>query len=140
MRVNGIKSARSLRVGGDLMIPMPSAAALKAGRTDPLLERQVARARRAGLQTRAEDEIPVGTQPANASAASGTVKKETVGGKTRVTYGVASGDSLWSIAQKFDCTVADLRNWNEMLSQRTRGLKIGTALTVWPGPKANLPN
>jgi membrane-bound lytic murein transglycosylase D len=138
MRVNGIKSARSLRVGGDLMIPMPSAAALKAGRADPLLERQVARARRAGLQTRAEDEIPAGSQPANASAGSGTVKKEVVGGKTKVTYGVASGDSLWTIAQKFDCTVADLRNWNETLSQRTRGLKIGTALTVWPGPKANL--
>jgi membrane-bound lytic murein transglycosylase D len=139
MRVNAIKSSRSLKLGADLMIPVPSAAALKAGRTDQVIERQVARARRSGLATRAEDEIPAGSQPAKASAASGTVKKESVGGKTRVTYGVAPGDSLWTIAQRFDCTVAELRNWNEALSPRVRGLRIGTALTVWPGPKATLP-
>ncbi len=138
MRVNAIKSARSLRLGTELIIPVPSASALKAGRADPLIERQAARARRSGLVTRPEDEIPAGTQPATASAGSGSVTKEVVGGKTKVTYGVAGGDSLWSIAQKFDCTVVDLRNWNESLSQRTRGLKIGTALTVWPGPKADL--
>ncbi len=137
MRVNGIKSARSLRLGTDLLIPVPSAAALKAGKTDSVIERQVARARRSGLSTRAEDEVPAGAHMLG-TAPAGEVKATQVGGKTRVTYGIASGDSLWSIAQRFDVSVSDLRNWNEALPRSANALKQGMALTVWPGPKANL--
>lgn len=139
MRVNGLRSARSLKLNSDLLVPVPSAAALKAGRADPQLERQIARARRAGLKTRPEDEVPAGTAVAKAStAAAGTVVTEQVNGKTRVTYAVASGDSLWSIAQRFDCSVNELRGWNVNLTNARRGLRIGTQLLVWPGPKASL--
>lgn len=137
MRVNGIKSARSLRLGADLLIPVPSAAALEAGRPDKVIERQVARARRNGLQARPEEEVPAGAHSLG-TAPAGTVAAASVGGKTKVTYGISSGDSLWSIAQRFDVSVGDLRNWNEALPRSAQGLRSGMALTVWPGPKADL--
>ncbi len=139
MRVNNIKSVKALRMGAELLIPVPSAASLKAGKLDPVIERQVARARRSGLAARPEQEIPAGsgTSPV-ASAPSGTLATATVDGKTRVTYGIAQGDSLWSIAQRFDVSVSDLKSWNASLPKSAHGLRVGTALTVWPGPKANL--
>jgi membrane-bound lytic murein transglycosylase D len=60
---------------------------------------------------------------------------EQVNGKIRVTYSVQSGDNLWSLGQRFDCSVDELRRWNN-LPQRKRGLQIGALLTIWPGPKA----
>lgn len=138
LRMNGLTSARALRLGVDLVVPVPSAAALKAGRADTALERQVARARRSGLSAaRPQDEIPAGTQEGSGKTmASGTVTTEVVGGKTRVTYGVARGDSLWTIARRFDVRVAELKAWNEVLTSSR--LKVGLALVVWPGAKADL--
>jgi membrane-bound lytic murein transglycosylase D len=138
MRMNGLTSARSLRLGTDLVVPVPSAGALKAGKNDTALERQIARARRSGLSAaRPEDEIPAGTQSGSGKTMTGgTVTVETVGGKTKVTYGVAKGDSLWTIARRFDVRVAELKTWNEVLTSNR--LKVGLALVVWPGAKADL--
>ena len=138
MRVNGLRSPRGLRLGADLMIPIPSASALKSGKADPAFERQVARARRSGIAVRPEEDVPVGTRPAVSSAAQGSVQVAQVGGKTRVTYGIAQGDSLWSIARRFDVRVNDLRSWNSAIPNAKRGLRAGMQLVVWPGPKANL--
>jgi membrane-bound lytic murein transglycosylase D len=138
MRMNGLISARSLRLGADLVVPVPSASALKSGKGDVALERQVARARRSGLSAaRPEDEIPAGSQAGSGKTmASGTVTTESVGGKTKVTYGVARGDSLWTIARRFDVRVAELKAWNEVLTSNK--LKVGLGLVIWPGPKADL--
>ncbi len=138
MRMNGLSSAKSLRLGTDLVVPVPSATALKAGRVDSSLERQVVKARRSGLvAARPEDEIPAGSQTSNVkTTTSGTVNVEKRDGKTRVTYGVARGDSLWTIARRFDVRVADLRSWNESLGGR--GLKIGTSIVIFPGAAADL--
>ncbi len=140
MRMNGLSSARSLRVGTDLIVPMPSANAIKAGRADTSFERQVVKARRAGLvAVRPEEEIPAGSVTSNVkTTTSGTVRLEKIEGKNRVTYGVAPGDSLWTIARRFDVRVADLRSWNESLGPGGRGLKIGTSLVIFPGPAADL--
>jgi membrane-bound lytic murein transglycosylase D len=86
---------------------------------------------------RPDEEGPAGT-PSTRSLASGTVKSEQIDGKTRVIYGVANGDTLWSIAQRFDCTVGALRSWNTGGPTRRHGLKPGVALTIWPGPRAEL--
>jgi membrane-bound lytic murein transglycosylase D len=140
LRMSGLASAKALRVGQDLVVPVPSPAAIKAGKADVALERQVVRARRSGLTAaRPEDEVPAGTGAAIAVGVvtGGTVKAEKVGGKTRVTYGVAKGDSLWTIARRFDVHVADLKEWNESL-QAASGLKVGLSLVIWPGDKANL--
>lgn len=138
LRMNGLTSARALKLGIDLVVPVPSASAMKAGRTDAALERQIARARRSGLSAaRPEEEIPAGTQVGGGKTVTGgTVTVEQIAGKTRVTYGVARGDSLWTIARRFDVRVAELKTWNEVLTSNR--LKVGLALVVWPGPKAEL--
>jgi membrane-bound lytic murein transglycosylase D len=68
----------------------------------------------------------------------GTVSVEKVGAKTKVTYGVATGDTLWSISQRFDCTISDLKNWNEVLERGAKRMRVGTSLIIWPGAKAKL--
>lgn len=126
LQFNRLKSARSLRLNADLAIPVPSGRGGGAA-----LERKVAQARRSGVTVmRPEEEIPAGTP--RAPVATGTIKTEVIGGKTRITYGVQDGDSLWAIAQHFNVTVDDLRKWNE-LPRSKRGLKIGTPIQVWPG-------
>lgn len=137
LRMNNLKNVRSLRLGTELLVPIPSSRAVAQGKADPAMERQAARARSSGLKVRPDEEVPAGT-PSTRSLASGTVKSEVIDGKTRVTYGVANGDTLWSIAQRFDTTVGALRGWNNGLPTRRNGLKPGVALTIWPGPKAEL--
>src|SRR5262249_1880002 len=57
-------------------------------------------------------------------------------GKTRVQYGVQSGDNLWTIAQRFAVSVDELKGWNNLGPKSRRGLQVGTVLTVWPGAGA----
>lgn len=65
--------------------------------------------------------------------AAGTVREELVNGVPRLTYEVAEGDTLWSVAQRFAISLEELRTWNR-ISERKHSLKTGTQLTVWmPG-------
>lgn len=142
LRMNHLKSAKALRINTDLVVPVPSAQALKAGKADVALERQVARARRSGLSAvRPEDEVPAGTQTSSGGggkvALAGSISVTTEGGKKKVTYGIGRGDSLWSIARRFDIHVSELKEWNPQLGS-PRGLKVGAALTIWPGANADL--
>ncbi|MBL9037753.1 MAG: LysM peptidoglycan-binding domain-containing protein [Archangium sp.] len=140
MRMNGLASARLLRLGVDLVVPVPSATALKAGKGDGAFQRQVVRARRAGVvATRPEEQVPAGTVTTPAPTVHGTTVVDNVGGKVRATYAVARGDSLWAIARRFDVRVADLREWNDALGSTGRGLKVGTPIVIFPGAKAQLP-
>lgn len=139
LQANRLTSARALKVGAELIVPVPSARAIQAGKADVALEKQVTRARRSGLRAaRPEEETPAGSGAGGKAAVGGSIAVSTVGGKKRVTYGVARGDSLWSIARRFDVHVAELREWNPELGS-SRGLKVGSSLTVWPGPAAELP-
>ncbi|SET27310.1 LysM peptidoglycan-binding domain-containing protein [Stigmatella erecta] len=126
LQFNRLKNARALRVNGELAIPVPG------GRGSvTALERHVVQARRSGVKAlRPEEEIPAGTP--SAPVATGPIKTEVINGRTRVTYGVQSGDNLWAIAQRFHVTVEDLRAWNE-LPRRKRGLQVGTLIQVFPG-------
>ncbi len=123
---NRLKSARALRVNAELAIPVPAGKGAAS-----VLERKVAQARRGGVTAlRPEEEIPAGTP--SAPVATGPIKTEVIGGRTRVTYGVQAGDSLWAIANRFNVTVEELRSWNS-LPRRKRGLQVGTLIHVWPG-------
>ncbi|MFT3710154.1 MAG: LysM peptidoglycan-binding domain-containing protein [Archangium sp.] len=143
LRMNHLKSAKALRVNTDLVVPVPSAQALKAGKADVALERQVARARKSGLAAvRPEEEVPAGVQaaptgPPGKVALAGSIAVSTENGKKKVTYGIGKGDSLWSIARRFDVHVSELKEWNPALGS-PKGLRVGLALTVWPGPAADL--
>lgn len=123
MRLNGLRTARSLRVNTELVVPVPS----KKGAADPTFERQVSRARRSGFAAvRPEEELPAGT---SGKVAHGPVRTDVIDGRTRVTYGVQSGDSLWAISRRFGCSVDELRRWNG-LSRHAR-LKTGMRLHIW---------
>jgi membrane-bound lytic murein transglycosylase D len=151
---NHLKNVRALRVNTELAIPVQPARAVakdasaassaraEGGDTGGgALERQVARARARGVTVASpEEEVPAGTQTRK-SVLTGVVKTETVDGKTHVSYGVQSGDSLWTIATHFGVAVEDLKRWNHFgsLGRRSRGLQIGTLVEVWPAPGAPLP-
>ena len=53
---------------------------------------------------------------------------EESGGETRITYKVKSGDYLGKIAQKNHCTVAQLKKWNHLRSDK---LRIGQILYIY---------
>jgi membrane-bound lytic murein transglycosylase D len=141
---NHLHNVRALRVNTELAVPVPAArgsaqlAKVEGDTGDggsAALARQVARARARGVTVvRPEDEVPAGTPTRKASAAAGLLKTETIDGKTRVTYGVQSGDSLWTIAQHFSVSVEDLKRWNHFgaSGRHARGLQIGTVVEVWP--------
>ncbi len=150
---NHLKNVRALRINTELAIPVPAAraGAAKDGAlassgqgvdaAAEALERQVARARAHGVTVaKPEEEVPAGTQTRK-SLSAGVVRTETVDGKTRVSYGVQSGDSLWTIATHFGVSVEDLKRWNHFgsLGRRSRGLQIGTLIEVWPAPGVTLP-
>ena len=142
LRMNQLTSARALKLGSELIVPIPSATALKQGQVDTALERQVVRARRSGLKaSRPEDEVPAGTQTVSSApgkvALAGSVKIDTVDGKKKVTYGIGRGDSLWSIARRFDVHVSEMKEWNPQLGS-AKGLKVGEGLIIWPGPAGDL--
>jgi membrane-bound lytic murein transglycosylase D len=131
LRLNGLRRAKLLRVNSELVIPIPRF----RDKGDPSLDRQVASARRAGfVAERPEEEIPAGT--VRKTAAVGSIKTETVDGRTKLTYGVAAGDTLWSIAQRFECSITELQQWNH-LRKRPKGLQAGAELVIWPKPKAS---
>lgn len=84
--------------------------------------------------------IPVATQPAKHYAFSEDQrlrrKKALSRGKKgteRTTYRVASGDSLWKIANRYKVKVRDIARWNGMAPKDT--LKPGQKLVIWANEK-----
>ncbi|AKQ64311.1 Membrane-bound lytic murein transglycosylase D precursor [Myxococcus hansupus] len=132
LQMNQLKSARTLRVGGELVIPIP------AGKSSGgALASKVAQARRSGVVVRPQDEVPAGAP--KGPVAAGPVKKETLNGRQRITYGVMSGDSLWVIATKFNVSVDSLKQWNN-LKRRNPTLQVGSTLYVWPDGDKTTPS
>ena len=138
MRFNRLKSARSLRINTVLMIPIPTGSAKQIAQT---LEREKKAAKREGLSHSSSDEVPAGTKLASSSTSDsasgkGPVKTEVIDGRTRITYGVQDGDTLWAISQKFNCSVDNLVKWNH-LPRHGRRLQVGTMLAIWQDRDAN---
>lgn len=52
--------------------------------------------------------------------------------KQRVDYKVQSGDSFWTIARKFDVSVASIAKWNNMAPKDV--IRPGQTLAVWVDP------
>ena len=59
-------------------------------------------------------------------------------GKVRITHRVRSGETLWSIARRYNVYVHQLRQWN--LLEVSDILKLGQRIQVWtkPSPMAAL--
>src|SRR5262249_30922707 len=130
-RMNGWRGVGSPCFISELVIPVPTAPAAMRGRADTAFGRQVTRARRSGfVPVRPELEVPAGSRSKAPRPAIVEVKTEVIDGKTRIEYGVQSGDTLWAISQRFSCLVDNLRRWNR-LPKRSRGLQVGTVLIIW---------
>ena len=130
MQLNHLRSPRRLRLNAELVIPVPSNRRPKGEAASQEMERQVSRARRHGfVALKPEEEVPAGT--GRRTVATGPIKTEVIGGKTRITYGIQSGDSLWTIGQRFNCSVEDLQRWNGLSRQARRRLQVGRTLFIW---------
>jgi membrane-bound lytic murein transglycosylase D len=121
MRVNGLRDSRRLRLGSELVIPIPGKGAVQS---------LAAEARRHGFKAVAPDqEIPAAIPAKKRAMAAGSVHTLREGGKTKILYGVADGDSLWSIGQRFRVGVSELRSWNGL---RSALLRVGQQLVIYP--------
>jgi membrane-bound lytic murein transglycosylase D len=121
LRVNQMLSLKRLKVGSELVVPTSKGALASA----QAVEKQVVRARRSGVVApRADEQVPAGASSAPSMPQG-----------SQVEYVVAKGDSLWSIARRYDVHVTDLRAWNPVLAD-SRGLKVGLTLTLVAGAKA----
>ncbi len=129
LQMNRLKSARTLRINAELVIPVPTGRGAK--NKEGALARKVAQARRSGVSVRPEDEVPAGTP--RGPVASGPIKSEHINGRKRISYTVQSGDSVWAISQRFNVSVQDIRRWNKLSARASRtALKVGSTLHIWP--------
>jgi membrane-bound lytic murein transglycosylase D len=107
MEMNGLKSARKLRIGQELMIPRPVGTAVASSAGDePRIERTSARAR-----ARTAVRIP--------------------SDRARSTHRVRAGDTLWSIAQRFRVELTELCRWNGIRNPNAHKLHVGAKLVVY---------
>ncbi|MFH1808688.1 MAG: LysM peptidoglycan-binding domain-containing protein [Pseudomonadota bacterium] len=119
MRMNKVRDARRLRVGQDLLIPIPARVPERMFREHRVLQRpgddgEKKKPRTAVAKPRAPKPPPRPVAPPP--------------GTHPATHVIASGDSLWTVAQRYKVSVADLRAWNHL--KKNAILQPGQALTV----------
>ncbi len=119
LRLNHIRNPRLLRLGEDLIIPLPT----QLARNYPDMRDDWHQGRRskhgrhhAGRGRRV--------------AARRVHRGRRVSGHGH--YVIHSGDTLWSIAQKFGVEVAELRRWNRLGWRGMHALRVGHSLVVAP--------
>jgi len=110
LEMNGLKTAKKLRVGQELLIPKPVGTALAAGRT-PEPTRRVEPASRPRLAAAASAQAPADLPRTNVR--------------------VQPGDTLWSISRKFGVELDDLCRWNGIENPRRHKLMVGAQLIVY---------
>jgi membrane-bound lytic murein transglycosylase D len=108
LELNGVKSARKLRPGQELLIPRPVGAAAVA-RAEPVAAEPARQARRAAKAAPAASE------------------------GDRQLFRVRSGDTLWSISQRHGVSLADLCRWNGIRNPNRHKLMPGATLVVEGG-------
>jgi membrane-bound lytic murein transglycosylase D len=134
MQLNGLTSARRLRIGQELLIPVPR------GGVRP--ETVVAKAEPA-KPAQAKAAAPAAAAPAPAAPPAsaklaGTPIMEPAGYRPPVApiagprHVVQDGDTLWSISQRIGVDLDTLCRWNGIRNPRHFTLRIGTELLVKP--------
>ncbi|HET6438047.1 MAG TPA: LysM peptidoglycan-binding domain-containing protein [Anaeromyxobacter sp.] len=111
IEMNNLRDTRHLRVGTELIIPRPLAGGAVEARTpeDPPQRSAAPRAR-----------------PATSLASSR-------GRPDRTVHRVRSGDTLWSISQKYGVEVEDICRWNGIRSPNHYKLLSGKRLVLYAG-------
>jgi membrane-bound lytic murein transglycosylase D len=125
--MNGLRSARKLRVGQELIIPKPVGGGQLAARAPeaPAARSRVATGRVGATEsahraesTRAE---PVAVQAAQRSD------------RSRTTLRVKPGDTLWSISRRLGVELLELCRWNGIENPGRHKLLVGAHLVVYSG-------
>jgi peptidoglycan lytic transglycosylase D len=123
-RLNGLRPGRHVKAGTELVIPTNALArtqALAFAAAEPPAPPEPARGRRTrGKVVLAHAEVPAHARAADA------------GGKPRAHVAVRSGDTLWSIAQRFGVAVNEICRWNGIRNPRSFKLQVGRQLVVYP--------
>jgi membrane-bound lytic murein transglycosylase D len=112
MEMNGLRSAKTLRVGLELIIPKP----IGSGQVAAARERPSPAARR-GEPSRREA----------SAAARATAQAD----RARTTLRVQPGDSLWSISRRLGVELQELCRWNGIGDPRHHKLLVGSQLVVY---------
>jgi len=114
MEMNNLRDGRRLRVGTELLIPRPLNGAIAVARTpedEP---------RRAEAVPRVRAAATVAASSTRAAARA-----------DRTVLRVRSGDTLWSISQKYGVELVDLCRWNGIKSPNRHKLLSGQRLVVY---------
>lgn len=120
LEMNGLASAKKLRVGSELLIPKPVGGSV-ASAHPPEAARRGERARRAGPErTPVSVEKVALAQSAKAPA-------------PRTTLRIRAGDTLWSISQKYRVALGELCRWNGIKDPRSYKLLVGAQIVVFTG-------
>lgn len=128
LKLNGVKSAKALRLNLDLIIPLPTQVAQNY--PDTGADWREGKAGRRAKHGRTNAPRPAARSERTPAA---------VASKGR--YVVKNGDTLWSISQRFGVAVTDLQRWNALGKRGQKSLQVGRALVVAPpaarGARAN---
>jgi membrane-bound lytic murein transglycosylase D len=122
LEMNGLKGAKKLRVGTELLIPKPvggsAAVAAREGAAAPRRAGDAPSAVRVAAASREEPAAaPAPSRRAEASAAKQTLR-------------VRAGDTLWSISQRLGVELQELCRWNGIRNPHRHKLLVGAMLVV----------
>jgi membrane-bound lytic murein transglycosylase D len=126
MEMNGLRTAKKLRVGSELIIPKPLGGGQVARAEEPTAPpAHPPRARSAEPARRESSASTVHVSAVHATAAP-------VAGEKR-SLRVQPGDTLWSISRKLGVELHELCRWNGIDNPKRHKLMVGAQLVVYGG-------
>lgn len=137
MQLNGLTSARRLRIGQELLIPIPRAGARPAPEVAEPAKATPAKAT-TPVAVPAPGSAAAPAAPTASARLAGTPIMEPAGYRPPPTpingprHVVQDGDTLWSISQRLGIDLDSLCRWNGIRNPRRYTLRIGTELLVKP--------
>lgn len=127
-RMNGLRPARHIKPGTDLVIPL-NALARSQGVAFASAERsQSSESKGRGRKAARKATVLASAEP-GATRHGGRADEA---GRSRSTVQVRAGDTLWSLAQRFGVAVDELCRWNGIRNPSRFKLQVGKALVVYP--------
>ena len=127
-RMNGLRPARHIKPGTDLVIPL-NALARSQGVAFASAERsQSSESKGRGRKAARKATVLASAEPGAAQHGG----RADEAGRSRSTVQVRAGDTLWSLAQRFGVAVDELCRWNGIRNPSRFKLQVGKALVVYP--------
>jgi membrane-bound lytic murein transglycosylase D len=129
MEMNGLRTAKKLRVGQELIIPKPLGATAVA-RVEPASASKASKFGKADEPAEEPRRAKAhGREPAAATLVASHVTDRA--GAAKTTLRVQAGDTLWSIARRLGVELNELCRWNGISNPRRHKLLVGAQLVVY---------